>query len=248
VLTLKRVVSREVSAGCVESMRGKSLNPEGIMSFNALGGYSGVMVRHNSSTISDNDIIGQVLEGDVNAFEGLIERYRNYVFKIVMRHVPMEDVEEVAHDVFVRTYKSLPKFGAKSEFKHWLSRIATRTCYDFWRNRYRSGEIPMSDLSESQQNWLRQVIAGQATGSFEEAASRDEARELIDWALSRLSAEDRTVIELVYLEELSVQEAADRLGWTKANVKIRTHRSKKKLRKILEQLIRQQGGQHAESH
>jgi len=182
---------------------------------------------------SDTEIVRRVLKGDVNAFESLLIRYKDTVLKIVKKHVPYNDVEETIQNVFLRTYQSLPSFRGESGFKQWLSSIAVRTCYDFWRKTYRSREVPMSVLTEKHQNWLEDVIAEQSEQSINEKGSQNEARELLDWALGRLSAEDRMVMELVYLEGLSGKEAADLLGWSVANVKVRCFRSRKKLEKIL---------------
>jgi RNA polymerase sigma-70 factor (ECF subfamily) len=148
--------------------------------------------------------------------------------------VPYNDVEETTHDVFLRAYQSLPSFKGKSGFRQWLSSITVRTCYDFWRKTYRSREVPMAVLTEKHQKWLEEVIAEQSEAAIIEKGSKNEAIELLDWALGRLSAEDRMVIKLVYLEGLSGKEAADLLGWSIANVKIRCFRSRKKLEKILE--------------
>jgi len=183
---------------------------------------------------SDTEIVRRVINGDVNAFESLLIRYKDTVLKIVKKHVPYNDVEETIQNVFLRTYQSLPSFRGESGFKQWLSSIAVRTCYDFWRKTYRSREVPMSVLTEKHQNWLEQVITEQSEQAINEKGSQNEARELLDWALGRLSAEDRMVMELVYLEGLSGKEAADLLGWSVANVKIRCFRSRKKLEKILE--------------
>lgn len=158
------------------------------------------------------------------------------VLKIVKKHVPYNDVEETTHDVFLRAYQSLPSFKGKSGFRQWLSSIAVRTCYDFWRKTYRSREVPMSVLTEKHQKWLEEVITEQSEQAIHEKGAQDEARELLDWALERLSAKDRMVMELVYLEGLSGKEAADLLGWSVANVKVRCFRSRKKLEKILEQV------------
>lgn len=185
---------------------------------------------------SDTEIVRRVLNGDTNAFESLLIRYKNMVLKIVKKHVPYNDVEETIQNVFLRAYQSLPSFKGKSAFKQWLSSIAVRTCYDFWRKTYRSREVPMSVLTEKHQNWLEQVITEQSDQAINEKGSQNEARELLDWALGRLSAEDRMVMELVYLEGLSGKKAADLLGWSVANVKVRCFRSRKKLEKILEEV------------
>jgi RNA polymerase sigma-70 factor (ECF subfamily) len=193
-------------------------------------------MQHDPIKSSDTEIVCRVLNGDVNAFESLLIRYKDTVLKIVKKHVPYNDIEETTHNVFLRAYQSLPSFKGKSGFKQWLSSIAVRTCYDFWRKTYRSREVPMSVLTEKHQNWLEQVIAEQSEQAIHEKGSRNEARELLDWALKRLTAEDRMVMELVYLEGLSGKEAADLLGWSVANVKVRCFRSRKKLEKILEQV------------
>lgn len=183
---------------------------------------------------SDEEIVRHVLDGNVNAFESLLTRHSERVLKIVKRHVPREDVEETAQEVFVRAYRSLDTFREKSDFSHWLSAIAVRSCYDYWRKAYRSREIPMSAFTEKHGNWLEEVLSATSEQSREdEGALQAEARELLDWALAQLSAEERMVIELVYLEGLSVKEAAVLLGWSVANVKVRSFRSRKKLEKIL---------------
>jgi len=187
---------------------------------------------------TDAEIVSQVLKGSVNAFESLLIRHKDLVLKIAKKHVPYDDVEETTQEVFVRIYQSLPTYKGKGDFKQWVSSISVRTCYDYWRKAYRSREVPISSLTERHQGWLEQVISEESEHALEEKASQKEAREVLDWALGKLSAEDRTVLELVYLEGLSVKEAADALGWSVANVKVRSFRSRRKLKKLLQGLIK----------
>lgn len=190
-------------------------------------------ILNKLSDSEDNEIIRQVVEGNVDAFEFLLTKYKNHVVNLVANHLPYHHVEETAHEVFIRAYQSLPTFKAISGFKPWLSSIALRTCYDFWRAHYRSRELPVSSLSEKHREWLETVISDSSNRSYHDQGSRKEARELMDWALEKLSAEDRMVLELVYLEGLTVKEVAKLLGWSAANVKVRSFRSRKKLRKLL---------------
>ncbi len=95
----------------------------------------------------------------------------------------------------------------------------------------------MSSLTERHGDWLEDVLSGQSMQSFREKGRQDEARELLSWALGGLSAEDRMVMELVYLEGLSGKEAAQILGWSVANVKVRCFRTRKKLQKRLSGLM-----------
>ncbi len=187
----------------------------------------------HTSAADDPAVIERVIQGDVNAFEILLRKYESTVLRIVKRHIPFDSVEETAQDVFIRAYQALPGLKKKADFRNWLSAIAVRTCYDFWRKKYRNQEVPMSTLSEAQQERIEILLSGQAAEDCEDAGRRKEAGELLDWALAQLSPEDRMVTELVYLEGLSGQEAAQMLGWTVANVKIRSFRARKKLRTML---------------
>jgi len=194
-------------------------------------------MQNHPSRPSDSEIIRRIIDGDVNSFEYLLKKYQDHVLRIVTKHIPYNEVEETAHNVFVRAYQALPGFKEQGSFKQWLSAITVRTCYDFWRKQYRSRELPMSDLSERHRDWLEKTLSSESDLSFSEESRAKEAGELLDWALSKLSAKDRMVLELVYLEGLSVKEAADLLTLSVSNVKVRSFRSRKKLEKILTALI-----------
>jgi len=194
-------------------------------------------MNDGSNKPSDAEIVRRVIEGEINAFESLLLRYKDHVLEVVKKHVPYNEVEETAHDVFVRAYQSLSTFKERSSFKQWLSTIAVRACYDFWRKQYRSREMPMSSLTEEYQEWLEKVVSNRSDQSFEDKDSQKKAREFLDWALDRLSPEDRMVLELVYLEGLSGREAADLLGWSVANVKVRSLRARRKLRNLVTGLV-----------
>lgn len=190
---------------------------------------------------TDTELVRLVLDGRTDAFETLVARHRAQVFKIVHRHVPREQVEEVAQDVFVRAFTSLGTFSEQAPFHHWLSVLAVRSCYGFWREAYRSREVPMSALSEEGQTWVEHVLTTQADQTFHEQAATKEARAVLQWALDQLSPENRTVLTLVHLDGLSVREAAALLGWSQINVKVRAHRARKRLRQLLLGLVDKRG-------
>ena len=91
----------------------------------------------------------------------------------------------------------------------------------------------MSELSDAHREWIENTVSDVSEKAHEESDRQKEALEILESALSRLSAADRMVIELVYLEGNSHKETADLLGWSVANIKIRTFRARKKLHKIL---------------
>jgi len=68
-------------------------------------------------------------------------------------------------------------------------------------------------------------------------AKRIEAKDLLQWALGRLSAKERTVLTLTLLNGYSMAEAAELMGWSVISIKVQAHRSRKKLRKILAEIL-----------
>ncbi|MDP2644967.1 MAG: RNA polymerase sigma factor [Desulfobacterales bacterium] len=190
----------------------------------------------------DAEVVRQVIAGNANAFELLLKKYNGLVLQIVKRHLPSQEVEETAQDVFLRAYRSLPAFRQEGDFSHWLSAIAVRTCYDYWRRAYRAKEILLSELTDRHQQWLENLISAQSEEAAAPKGYRSEAGEVLDWALARLPAKDRIVLELIYFEGLGVKEAAGLLGWSVANVKVRSFRARKKLEKTLNKMIAKPGG------
>lgn len=188
---------------------------------------------------SDAEILVQVRAGDVDAFERIIARHEQHVFAIVCNHVPAADVEPVAHDVFLRAYQSLHTYSARSPFEHWLSRVAVRTCCDYWRREKRRREAPAAALSPDAVAWLEQAGQAQSREVFAREGERREAAELLDRALAQIAPEDRMVLVMTQVEGYSVKETAGRLGWSVARVKVHAFRSRHALRKIVERMLRE---------
>ncbi|HTK87586.1 MAG TPA: RNA polymerase sigma factor [Nitrospiraceae bacterium] len=191
----------------------------------------------SDSGLPDAEVIRRVVAGEVDLFEELLLRYQEHVGRIVAGHVPREMIEEVAHDVFVRAYTSLPTYSFRTPFSHWLSTIAVRSCYDVWRSVSARKEVPLggpSDAVEEQQQWTEHLLAAESRDRFDTMVRQRDASNLLQRALAQLSPENRMVVALVHLEGHSVREAAELLGWTVVNVKVRAHRARQQLRKILD--------------
>jgi RNA polymerase sigma-70 factor, ECF subfamily len=190
-----------------------------------------------SPELADRDVIRRVLAGEVDLFAVLMARYQEHVGRIVVGHVPRDMVEEATHDVFVRAYRSLSTYSFRTPFGHWLARIAVRTCYDIWRTISARKDTPAGAMAEADQQWTQRVMAAESDERFQEMVKQQETRDLLHRALAGLSPENRMVVTLVHLEGHSVREAAELLGWTVVNVKVRAHRARQQLRTILEPLI-----------
>ena len=178
--------------------------------------------------------VRRVLDGDVEAFAGIVNAHRHLIAADLARRLPAQDVPEVAQDVFLRAFRSLPNFRGEAPFRIWMLRIARHAALDFWRKKYRRRDLLHADLDEA---GLRGVEAAQQERLAEQATDRDAreaAREWLEAALVRLSPDDRSVIALVELEERSMEDAARRLGCGLSAVKVRAFRARRRLKKALE--------------
>ncbi len=194
-------------------------------------------MRHEE--VTDEAIVQRVQAGDTGAYETLIERHRESVFRIVARHVPRDRVAEVAHETFVSAYLSLAGFQPTHPFEHWLARIARRCCCDFWREREREREH--TEEPDAAEDKRPRAAARAIDPRAGREAEQREARELLEWALARLPLDDRLVLALVYFDELSVKECALVLDWGESKVKVRALRARERLRRLLAGLAAEDG-------
>ncbi len=177
-----------------------------------------------------------ILDGDKNRYAELMERHKNMVCAIVGRRIPARDAGEIVQEVFVRAYTSLPGFAGTSPFKNWLSRIAVRTCCDYWRKNEKM-RCQITAPGEEHQQWLELVTNTKSVENFEKSDSHRSAAELLEWTLSKMDEEDRILIELVYFEDQPLKEVSAYFKWGLPKTKIRAMRARQKMKKIIQSLM-----------
>ena len=152
--------------------------------------------------------------GDSNAFAALVRRHERRVFRLAGRFFRRrEDVEEVAQETFLASWRRLETYRARAPFEHWLTRICLNCCHARLRR-----ERPAEPLEREP-----------AAAGVDPDAALDVER-----LLRRLTPGDRFLLLLLEGEGWSVAETAERLGWTRVNVKVRAHRARRRLRAVLE--------------
>ena len=116
----------------------------------------------------------------------------------------------------------------------WLSRITVRACYDALR-RSRRAESAIGDLSEDEELFLSEKLRSAGKGSDIESAAI--SRDLAEKLLQRLEPEDRLILTLLNVADLSVAETAQLTGWSTSKVKMRAYRARKSLRRVLHRFV-----------
>lgn len=172
---------------------------------------------------SEIEDIQRSKNGDPDAFQRLVEQYQKHVSKLLWRFTrDLNTHEELVQECFVQVYTSLPKYTSIAPFEHWISRIATRVGYRFWKQNNRFTHASLENM-----HW--EPVDQNQTESMEP----QQAAELVHNLLAKLPPRDRLVLTLRYLEQCSVQETARRTGLSESLVKVQTHRAKQKLKKLL---------------
>ncbi len=175
---------------------------------------------HVATDLAD---VHQSRQGDPEAYRRLIEQHQEYIGQVLWRFSRDRRVhEELVQDVFVEAYLSLGRYRGKAPFVHWLSRIATRVGYRYWKQIDRQKKRESFTLEE----W------DQLPCDSPEKMDASQAAALVHRLLGQLPPRDRLVLTLRYLEECDVAETAQRTGWTKSMVKVQTWRARKKLEQL----------------
>jgi RNA polymerase sigma-70 factor (ECF subfamily) len=186
----------------------------------------------------DSVLVERCRAGDLTAFEPLVEKYRQRVWRLAYNVLrDQEEAWDVAQEAFIRAYQALPNFRGQSAFYTWLFRIVMNVATDRARSRAARGRA-FGTERVPEEEWDR-VLVDQPPGQDapDEMASRGEDRERIEKALATLSEQHRAIIVLSDLEGLSYKEIADVLHIPMGTVMSRLHNARKKLRDALGPLL-----------
>ena len=188
--------------------------------------------------VSDESLVEAVRGGDDAAFEQIFERHRRRITRMVARFFKRpERVEEILQEVFIKVYFALDAYSPErgASFSAWLSKVAINSCYDELRRARRRPENSIADITSEEVLWLTSQL--ESRSGQQDAESAAISRDLANKLLARLSPDDRVVLTLLDAEELSVAEIASLLGWKVSKVKVRAHRARQALRRVLGEFV-----------
>lgn len=197
--------------------------------------------RDRRSDMTDEHVADEALArragaGDEAAFELLVERHQNRVYRLAMRMMSNpSDAEEIVQEAFLNAYRGLSSFRADAKFGTWLYQIVVNGAL---ARRRSAGRRPTTSLEEQCPRFdataPRELgIAARADDLLE----RKQLRRRIQDALDRLEEHHRTIFVLRDLEGLSTEEVAEIFAIQEPAVRQRLHRARLQLREILGDLL-----------
>jgi RNA polymerase sigma-70 factor (ECF subfamily) len=181
--------------------------------------------------VDERALIERCRAGDVAAFEPLVEKYRQRVWRLAFQVLrDREEAWDCAQDAFVRAFQSLGSFRGQSAFYTWLFRIAMNVATDRLRSRGAQARAFGTQAIPAEE-WERTAPDPQARP--DQAAIGAERRERISQALDTLPPNARAIIMLSDVEGLSYREIATVLNCPIGTVMSRLHNARKRLRTAL---------------
>ena len=184
------------------------------------------MVKGMSTASAEEEyaVIRKCLAGDPEEYRVLVDRYKDMAYRVAFRMLGDADAaKDMAQEGFIAAYHALGDFQFNSRFSSWLYRIVVNKCRDHFRARNET--VPVDELCDS--------VSGKDP-TPEEAAACRQSGDIVQQALDKLPPDYREVIVLKHIEGFDYQEIAGVLGVSVGALKVRAHRGREMLRKLLE--------------
>jgi len=187
----------------------------------------------------DAALMLRVKQGDRDAFEALVEKYKQPVMNVVYRTLAdATEAEDLAQHVFLQVYKSAHRYEVSARFSTWLFTIARNLCLNEIRRRSRHPAESLDEVSsENEDQPVRQVEDAKGF-SPPDALLQRELEEKVELALAELPEKQRTALLLCRQEELSYEEIAEVLGCSLSATKSLIHRGRETLKQLLKPYLR----------
>ncbi len=182
--------------------------------------------------IDELKCIKKAAKGDASAFEMLVVQYQGQVYNLCLRMTGNpDDAADLTQEAFLKVWKHLESFHFDSTFSTWLYRLASNCCLDFLRSQKRRPTVSLTVENDDEEEQVLDVADTAPTP--EEHAIASEEKEQLRLAMSQLDDEQRQILTLRVVNDLSYTEIADILSVKEGTVKSRLSRARESLRKKL---------------
>jgi RNA polymerase sigma-70 factor, ECF subfamily len=173
--------------------------------------------------VNEQELVERCRRGDEGAFQELVNRYKDLVFALIARTVPVRPrAEELAQDVFLRIHRGLPYFRGEARLSTWIYRIVANVCVQ-----ERQARTPATESLDDETMAAR-------TATPDRQFSDLELHDRIEKAIARLPPNYRLLVAGHYLEGVQYEDLAEALQLPLGTVKTQLHRAKRQLRHLLE--------------
>lgn len=181
-----------------------------------------------------------VLRGDRAAFEQLVRVESPRLYRVILRILHDEDeARSVMQETFLQAFKRLSTFRGESKLTTWIYAIGINLARAALRKTRRLTVLEEQDIERLQPRFRMGMYVEQYEAwNPQRISERKERRRLVHEAIAQLPDDYRTIVTLRDIEELSTAEAARILEISEGAARVRLHRARQALRKILDGYFR----------
>ncbi len=185
----------------------------------------------------DEAVVRQARDGNEEAFRVLVERHGRSVYRLAFRMTGrQEDAEDVVQETFIRAFRQLSRFEARSNFGTWLYRIGFNCAIDYMRGR------PHRETPEDAET-LEAKSAPESSPGADALVYAGEISERVQSALNGLSEKERAAFIMRHYHGHSIEEIGAALGMKTNATKHSIFRAVRKMRAVLEPFIAPAGAE-----
>ena len=184
--------------------------------------------------MDEQTLISAAQRGDLEAFNQLVLQYQDFLFRIAMNILGDEDTAgDATQQALLSAFRNLKTFRGGS-LRSWLSRITVNACYDELRRNARAKDVPLQVYDQDGEELEPAAWLADPEPSPEEKVEQSDLVDAIRISLEALPEHYRLVAQLVDVEGLSYEEAADVLNLPTGTIKSRLARARDALRASLQ--------------
>ena len=174
--------------------------------------------------VHERELVERCRSGDEQAFQELVDRYKDLVFALIARTIQdRARAEDLAQDVFLRIHRGLPYFRGEARLSTWIYRIVANVCLQ-------EQARPPAAVSLDDERRRDRVMPSGPDRQFGDLELRDR----LEKAIARLPPHYRLLIAAHYLNGVQYEDLAEALRLPLGTVKTQLYRAKQQLRRLLE--------------
>ena len=189
--------------------------------------------------MEEKELVKASITGDDEAFSQLVRKYKTKVYNMALSFAKEPNIaDDLAQEIFIKSYFALPRFAYKSEFGTWLYRIAINHIKDYLRKKTRTREISLDQVKEPS------IMPEDEILSAEKELDEEQKRVILHKLIDTLPEKSRLIISLRDIQGLSYKEISGVLNISMGTADSRLFRARKKLRERLTVYLNEKGGKN----
>ncbi len=195
------------------------------------------------------NLVKRIQSGDINAFEDIVNRYKDRAMTLAMRILKIEeDAEDALQEAFIKTFRAIVdrQFEERSKFSTYFYRIVYNTAIDFYKKhksktytlisideKRTDDEGNVTDIANFEMEIDKNKYYMSSAFDIDKKAVENEIKHIVDKYLEKIPEKYSTILTLFYINDLSHEEIAETLKLPLGTVKNRIFRAKDKMKEIL---------------